>query len=99
MQGKARAASAEISEASAHEARAVHCLSSHTCASEKHPLVRQLPEKRHTTQLNLQRNQKLHFKMELCFEGLKGLRAMTISWNDVVFQVKHIAYQLGVGYG
>jgi hypothetical protein len=37
--------------------------------------------------------------MELCFDGPKGLRAMTISWNDVVFQVKHIAYQLGVGYG
>ena len=38
---------------------AKHHMPSHTSASAKHPLIRQLPEKYHETQLSLQRNQKL----------------------------------------
>jgi hypothetical protein len=38
-------------------------------ASAKHPLIRQLPEKHHMTQLNLQRNQKFPLHQP------KGMRA------------------------
>lgn len=70
---------------------------SHMCASGRHPLIRQLPEKHHIAQPSLQRNQRFPLQGGAVLVALRALEPLPLvglmSSKQSIF-----AYQLGVGY-